>query len=650
MEPISSIRPPGRVKVPLAVSVHEQRGSERGRPIRFIIRLPLHTSVQEDPLYEGGLAARASRLAPYIPVTATSPVAGENVDPAGTYSGAGASAPTPADPARIFRSPGDLRSGGDCRPGRHVQRARARARPRRRQARIFRSPARPPKRWRSSTRPARTASRARARPRRLTPARIFRSPGRPPRRRRLSTLPALTAARAQARRRPIRRARIVPRAPAPRPRTRPARSVRRAPARPCWRRPARIFLARARPLLRRSWWTLPALTAPRARARRRRSGRHVQLRGRKRPYPGPGRDVQPSGRQRAHAGGGRHVYRSWRRRDRHSRHYSGGALVDPVGSYSLAGASAPTLAQPGYYVPAAGASSKTPDDPGYYTPYAGATAELLAQAPVISGTVAGQSAASGRLTRRLVPSRLPIQTSTLQTVFDPADGRRRRPGRRRRFQRAHGERAWRLPAVGDCGCDHERARRTCLHSERGLRDDDIHFDRHDQPRHERERRKHDRNSFVRRDARRLGGRRSWPISLTLDQTPGGFDIFDTAANITANLDQLNDPNIDATTISDNGQVGPSVQQLTTDATAIGKLQNMNSSPVLLAINDMAAAVQAGLSTLVAESTRSPRSPRPAGRSPSRRQRSWSISRRSTRSSAGSPFPTRPLTLFRTSAH
>ena len=67
------------------------------------------------------------------------------------------------------------------------------------------------------------------------------------------------------------------------------------------------------------------------------------------------------------------------------------ATVDPAGTYSGAGASAPTLAQPGYYVPMAGASSETPDDPGYYTPYAGATAEILALPPVISGTVAGQS-------------------------------------------------------------------------------------------------------------------------------------------------------------------------------------------------------------------------------------------------------------------
>ncbi len=71
-------------------------------------------------------------------------------------------------------------------------------------------------------------------------------------------------------------------------------------------------------------------------------------------------------------------------------------IVDLAGSYSLAGASAPTLAQPGYYVPTAGASSETQDDPGYYTPYAGATAEILALAPVISGTMAGQTTASGQ--------------------------------------------------------------------------------------------------------------------------------------------------------------------------------------------------------------------------------------------------------------
>ena len=68
-------------------------------------------------------------------------------------------------------------------------------------------------------------------------------------------------------------------------------------------------------------------------------------------------------------------------------------------------------------------------------------------------------------------------------------------------------------------------------------------------------------------------RHSWPIGPTLNEIVGGFAISDAAAAITASLDQLNDPNIDAITISDNGQVAPSVQQLTTDATAIGKLQS-----------------------------------------------------------------------------
>ena len=66
---------------------------------------------------------------------------------------------------------------------------------------------------------------------------------------------------------------------------------------------------------------------------------------------------------------------------------------------------------------------------------------------------------------------------------------------------------------------------------------------------------------------------------TLDQTPGGFDILDSAANITANLDQLNgDSNIDAIAISDNGNVGASIQQLATDATAIGKLAERQPFP------------------------------------------------------------------------
>ena len=65
----------------------------------------------------------------------------------------------------------------------------------------------------------------------------------------------------------------------------------------------------------------------------------------------------------------------------------------------------------------------------------------------------------------------------------------------------------------------------------------------------------------------------------LDKIVGGFDVSDTAANVTADLDQLNDPNISTITISDNGQISASVAQLTTDATAIGKLQNANASAV-----------------------------------------------------------------------
>ena len=87
---------------------------------------------------------------------------------------------------------------------------------------------------------------------------------------------------------------------------------------------------------------------------------------------------------------------------------------------------------------------------------------------------------------------------------------------------------------------------------------------------------------------------------TLDKITGGFDILDSAANI--NLDQLNDnSHIDKIVISDNGNVGASIQQLTSDATAIGKLQNANpGAPVRLAITDTVADIQAGLSTTLAQ--------------------------------------------------
>ena len=85
---------------------------------------------------------------------------------------------------------------------------------------------------------------------------------------------------------------------------------------------------------------------------------------------------------------------------------------------------------------------------------------------------------------------------------------------------------------------------------------------------------------------------------TLDQIPGGFKILDSAANITANLHKLHDSHLHAIEISDNGNVGVSIQQLTTNATAIGKLHNANHAPVHLAITDTTADIQAGLSTLV----------------------------------------------------
>ena len=50
-------------------------------------------------------------------------------------------------------------------------------------------------------------------------------------------------------------------------------------------------------------------------------------------------------------------------------------------------------------------------------------------------------------------------------------------------------------------------------------------------------------------------------------------------------------------ISDNGQVGASVQQLTSDAAAIGKLYNPNGAPAQLTISDKAADITAALNTL-----------------------------------------------------
>ncbi len=274
--------------------------------------------------------------------------------------------------------------------------------------------------------------------------------------------------------------------------------------------------------------------------------------------------------------------------------------IDPAGSYSSAGASAPTLAQPGYYVPTAGASSETPDDPDYYTPYAGATAELLAQAPVISGTVAGQSTPSGQSDTPFAS--VTITDPNIDTLDSPsiqltgaggtlADGAgftgltTSAPGVYLLSGTAAAitselDALIFTPSAGSGTTTFTLTDTTSVGTSAS-----------------------DSNTTVTVSS---GGKPVVSVATflddqsTLDTIVGGFDISDIAANITANLDQLNDPNISTITISDNGQVGSSVLQLTSDATAISKLENAGPGPVLLAINDTAADVQAGLSTLVAD--------------------------------------------------
>ena len=86
-----------------------------------------------------------------------------------------------------------------------------------------------------------------------------------------------------------------------------------------------------------------------------------------------------------------------------------------------------------------------------------------------------------------------------------------------------------------------------------------------------------------------------------DLISGGFAISDTAANISANLDALNDANINTITISDNGVVGATVAQLANDSTAIGKLANANETPYQLAITDSLPNIVGDLSDLNSDS-------------------------------------------------
>ncbi len=79
-------------------------------------------------------------------------------------------------------------------------------------------------------------------------------------------------------------------------------------------------------------------------------------------------------------------------------------------------------------------------------------------------------------------------------------------------------------------------------------------------------------------------------------------VTDTAADITPDLDGLDGSNIASITISDNGAIGVNVAQLTSDATAIRKLANESGNPYQLAVTDTAADITAGLSTLEAEAS------------------------------------------------
>ena len=279
-------------------------------------------------------------------------------------------------------------------------------------------------------------------------------------------------------------------------------------------------------------------------------------------------------------------------------------ITNSPGTYSLAGASAPTRAQPGYYVPGPGASSETPVSQGYYQPYSGATKELLALRPTISGTMAGQTTGSGQ------PD-TPFSSVTIKSRnIDASDSLS--------IQITGGGGAL-ADSAGFSGLTESAAGVYLLSGTDSAITSEL------------DALVFTPNTFSATTTLTLTDTTSVGTSATdanttvtvtngepvvvsvstflaeestlNQQNPHGFDILDSAANITAKLNQLDDSDITAITISDNGNVGASIQQLTTKATAkaIGKLRNANLSPALLAITDTTADIQAGLSTLVAES-------------------------------------------------
>ena len=270
-----------------------------------------------------------------------------------------------------------------------------------------------------------------------------------------------------------------------------------------------------------------------------------------------------------------------------------------AGSYSLAGASAPTLAQPGYYVPTAGASSETQDDPGYYTPYAGATAEILALAPIISGTMAGQTTASGQ----------PDTPFSSVTIADPnidtSDSL---------SIQLTGGGGTLSDGAGFSGLTTSAPGVYSLSGTAGAiasELDALVFSPSGNPA---------TTIFTLVDTTSLGtsatdanttvtvtNGKSVVVSVstfladksTLDKMPGGFDIL--ASGGRHHDRSRSSPVIRTSTRLRFRTTAMSAHRFSnsmTDQTAIKKLQNANLSPVLLAITDTAADIQAGLSTLV----------------------------------------------------
>ena len=241
-------------------------------------------------------------------------------------------------------------------------------------------------------------------------------------------------------------------------------------------------------------------------------------------------------------------------------------------------------------------SYETPDDPGYYTPYVGATAERLVQAPVISGTVRGQSTPSGQ----------PDTPFSLVTITDPneltSDSLSIRITGGGKLSDGAGFSGLTESAAGvyllsgtDAAVASELDRLVFTPNAFSATTTFTLTDTTS-----RGTSASDANTTV----TVTNGKPVYSVAYflahrgKLDQILGGFDILDSAGAITAKLNKLKDSHIDAIAISDNGNVGASVRQLTTDKTAIVKLQNANLSRVLLAINDTTADIQAGLSTLV----------------------------------------------------